>query len=598
MVMKVMRAGTKPILWIVVLAFVATIIFAWGMDFTRRPVEAGIIGEVNGTEISRDAYLTNYQYALQQQQQQGKEITDELSQQIRDQVFNQMVANILMNDIIREKHLQVTNTELAEHLRRFPPREVQQIQDFQTNGQFDYNKYLQAYQTADPSFWVQVEAITRPRVLQQKLYEYVTATSTMNDAEVRDLYQAAEEKVRVRYILAAAQSYRDSVAAIDSAAIVAYYNDHKDEFHHDERARLMSVSYVKAPSVDDSLEVRHDIEALAERARSGEDFAELARTYSDDGSAPNGGALGWFGKGQMVAPFEEAAFGLDSGQISDPVLTRFGYHIIKVTGRRGVGDSVQVNASHILMRINTSSMTLSDLRVKAEQFVDDARRVGFDSAAALQNLTVGRSGWIENNANARGLGAEPMVRDFAFTADIGTISDPLDLSKNYLVVQLESREPAGTTSLDEVRGTIQAKLMTDERVDYAYNVIQPVYNKVAGGMSMAEAAKEAGLSYDSTQAFGRYDQVARFGADPNFRGVAFSLTEEHPISKPTKVSIGAVIMQLQSRQPADMQKYADKRDSIMTAASGGKEQLIYNNWFSQLMQNADIKDYRYQMPGL
>ena len=91
MVMKVMRAGTKPILWIVVLAFVATIIFAWGMDFTRRPVEAGIIGEVNGTEISRDAYLTNYQYALQQQQQQGKEITDELSQQIRDQVFNQLI---------------------------------------------------------------------------------------------------------------------------------------------------------------------------------------------------------------------------------------------------------------------------------------------------------------------------------------------------------------------------------------------------------------------------------------------------------------------------------------------------------------------------
>lgn len=597
MVMKVMRAGTKPILWIVVLAFVATIIFAWGMDFTRRSVDKGIIGEVNGTPIKRDDYLANYQYALQQQQQQGKEVTDDLSQQLRDQVFNQMVANILMNDVVRKKHLQVTNAELAQHLRRFPPREVQQIQDFQTNGQFDYNKYLQAYQTPDPAFWVQVEALTRPRVLQQKVYEYVTSTSTMNDAEVRDLFQAAEEKVKVRYILASAERYRDSVGAIDSTTVLSYYNDHKSEFHHDERAQLLSVSLLKAPSVDDSLEISHDIAALADRARAGEDFAELARTYSDDGSAPNGGHLGWFGKGQMVPAFEQAAFALDSGQVSDPVLTQFGYHLIKSNGRRGIGDSLQVNASHILMRINTSSMTLSDLRVRAEQFVDDARRVGFDSAAVMHGLTVGHTGWFENKSNTRGIGSEPMVRDFAFTADVGTISDPLDLSKNYLMVKLAQREPAGTSTYDEVRSTIQAKLLNEKRINYAYNVIQPVYDKLTGGMSMSEAAQDAGLQFDSSQYFGRYDQVPRIGDDPNFRGVAFSLTAEKPMSEPTKIDVGAVIMQLIDRQPADMQQYADKRDSIMTAATNGKQQLIYNNWFTQLVNNADIKDYRYQMPG-
>ena len=90
---------------------------------------------------------------------------------------------------------------------------------------------------------------------------------------------------------------------------------------------------------------------MIERARGGEDFAELALTFSEDEGTPNG-SLGWFGRGRMVKAFDDVVFTMDSGDVSEPVLTQFGYHIIKVEGLRGVGDSSEVNASHILLRLN------------------------------------------------------------------------------------------------------------------------------------------------------------------------------------------------------------------------------------------------------
>ena len=121
MVMKAMRAGTKPLMWIVVAAFVGTIVFAWGMDFTRRPSARGIIGEVDGKELKTDEYLLRLQNAYQQRQQQGKEVSEDEARKLRDNTFDQMVNSTLLTEVLREKHLNVTNKEVAEHLKRFPP---------------------------------------------------------------------------------------------------------------------------------------------------------------------------------------------------------------------------------------------------------------------------------------------------------------------------------------------------------------------------------------------------------------------------------------------------------------------------------------------
>jgi peptidyl-prolyl cis-trans isomerase D len=117
MVMRVMRAGTKPILWIIVAAFVGTIIFAWGMDFTGQPGSRGVIGKVNGQELKLDEYSLLCQNTIEQQQKQKGDLKDEDLRKIRDDVFNQMVAGRILRAYVDNIGLNVTNGELAEHLR-------------------------------------------------------------------------------------------------------------------------------------------------------------------------------------------------------------------------------------------------------------------------------------------------------------------------------------------------------------------------------------------------------------------------------------------------------------------------------------------------
>ena len=595
MVMKAMRAGTKPLMWIVVAAFVGTIVFAWGMDFTRRPTARGIVGEVNGAELKMDEYLLRLQNAYQQRQQEG-EVTEEEARKLRDDTFNQMVNSYLMNQVVKEKNLRVTNQEVAEHLRRFPPREVQGVDVFMTDGRFDYNKYLQAYQNPDPQLWIQIEAIARPQVLQQKLFEYVISTARVSDNEVRELYSAATERVKVRYLTLGTGLFRDSIADIDSATTKAYYEAHADEFDHKERVLLRSVSFAKKPSREDSLEVRRELEAVAERIRGGQDFAELAREYSEDASANIGGDLGWFGKGQMVPDFEARAFALDSGQVSEPVATQHGYHIIKSYGRRGLGDSVQVKASHILMRIDISAATQADIRLQAEQFVEDVRNIGFDSASVQSKRNIASSGWYEKGSPT-GAGSDPLVSEFAFSSNPGAASEPFDNPRAYTVWYLDGREPAGRSSYAEAEPRIRSKLMAEARMKKSADALAPVYARVKAGQPLADAAAQLNQPMDSTDFFGRFDYAGRFSDDPNFRGAAFALTPEKPLSPVVLTEFGAVIMELIDRKSPDIQLFADKRDSITTATMDGKRQMVYNNWFMELRANADIRDYRYQMPG-
>jgi peptidyl-prolyl cis-trans isomerase D len=422
----------------------------------------------------------------------------------------------------------------------------------------------------------------------------VISTARVNDAEVRDLYEAATEKVKVRYLNLPASVYRDSVPAADSAAIKAYFQGHPEEFSHRRRVQLKAVAFKKIPSRADSAEVLTEMQALVERARGGEDFAELARSYSDDPSANNGGDLGWFGKGQMVPEFEQAAFKLDSGAISDPILTQYGYHIIQVNGRRGIGDSTQVKASHILMRIETSAVTESDLRVQAEQFAADARRIGFDTLVENMALSMTSTGWIEEGSE-RGVASDPIVRQFAFGNAQGDISDPIEDARAFTVYLIAESRPAGVAPFDDVKDQIQSELEQKARAERAYEALVPIRAQVASGTPLEDAAAEIGQSVDTTGYFGRYDMAGPFRDDPNFRGAAFGLTEEKPLSPVVETPFSSVLLELVDRQAADMQLFAEKRDSVRTAIMDGKRQMVYNKWFTQLRDNADIKDFRYQL---
>jgi len=329
----------------------------------------------------------------------------------------------------------------------------------------------------------------------------------------------------------------------------------------------------------------------------GDDFNELARTYSEEpGALQTGGDLGWFSHGRMVAPFDSAAFALEPDEVSEPVLTRFGYHLIKLHEKRERGDTLELHASHILLKLQVSGRTIGDLRTRADQFAEDARTMPWDSACALQGLTSRSATNIERGKNIGAFGVNMALEEFLFTAKTDAISPVISTDRFFGVCQLTERSPAGADPLEEIWGRVVRPYKMDLCADSARLAMEDIQGAMTNGKTFFEAAEEFGRTPTAPAPFGRYDQVPPFGLDPAFNGVTFSLTPENPFSPIFRARDRYCIVELIETTPADLEMYAEKRDSLFQAIRGGKENQVFQIWYDDLYSNAEVEDFRYQVP--
>ena len=390
-----MRSATfiKAMMIIVAVAFVGLMVFEWGADFSSRGFAAvgDNVGSVNGWDISVKQFEAEVQNELQQARAQGNEDPD--VSQVISQTWERVVTQTLFGQQIDKYGITVSDSEV-NHINRTQPAEwIQQQEFFQTDGTFDlakYNQFLDDPSTySDPrmkQFVLFAEENARSQLLSQKLETLIVGSVKVTDAEIEQAYIERNEKVRVSYVGFDVNAISDSLALVADAEVQAYYEAHRDEYQEDAAIRAAFVSLPKIATARDEAEAKAEIDRVFAEVRRGEDFAELARAYSDGPSGPRGGDLGFFGRGRMVKPFEDAAFALDAGEISEPVKTQFGWHVIKVEETRGAADSLEVHARHILVEVRPGRDTLDSLRVLAEEFAEIAEDVGFDSAVNQRDL--------------------------------------------------------------------------------------------------------------------------------------------------------------------------------------------------------------------
>jgi parvulin-like peptidyl-prolyl isomerase len=319
----------------------------------------------------------------------------------------------------------------------------------------------------------------------------------------------------------------------------------------------------------------------------------MAEDYSEDvGSAQDGGNLGWFGKGAMVEPFEQAAFALEAGEMSEPVKTQFGWHLIKVEDKRGEGEEQEVQASHILMKITASDETLALLKDEAEDFADRVRKSDLTELAEEESLSVSETGWFDQKGHIPGIGRNVQVDDFAFENDQGEISDLIETARGFYVFQVKEKRPAGISTLDEVQEVIRQKLTQIQADSLAYDKADKIHAEIMAGESLKDAAEQADATYANPEPFTANSPPQQVGRSPEFIGAAFALTEPNQLSSPVKTRQGSYIIQLESRTLVDDSLYAAVKDSISFVVLQKKQGEAYQDWFSQVKNNADIKDYR------
>lgn len=593
------RRFSKAFLYIVIAAFVGTIIFAWGADITSSKAQKGIVGEVNGQEIMWQTYeraIDNYFRQISQSTQ--RELTQEEILEIRNRAWSELVTNTIYDQLIDRLGLTLTDVELAEHLKIWPPSIVQQYEEFQNEqGGFDYQKYLESMQ--DPrfsQFWLQVEAYQRYELRTMKLQELAWLGARVTGEDVKQEFIDNNELIKVEYAVLFRDQVNNPEILNDTSEVLEYYNAHKDRYFRPAEAHLKYIELSKVPTVNDSLGVYEQAKSIYDEIIDGADFAQLATDLSEDVSAQSGGDLGWFGEGMMVDPFEEAVFALaDSGDVSEPVETEFGWHVIMKTGERETEGKKEIRASHILVKFKPSGQTISDLNNIAQMFYDLAQESGFAEAAKELQLEVQQSAGFVKGIYSGALGESPRTNDFAFSAQVGEISRIIEEPERFVIVQLDEVVPEGIPSFDKSYGRADVDLKQKKLSARVLAKAQEIHDLVASGGTMEDAAAQVGAEYHVSPMISRRDKTMKVGNDPNFLGTAFRLSLEEPLSKAIITSRGAAVVRLLERQAPNLELFTMEQDSLYQAMLGDFRQKEFQEWFAHLQEKNVVKDFRYEV---
>ncbi|MFH1569730.1 MAG: peptidyl-prolyl cis-trans isomerase [Gemmatimonadota bacterium] len=602
--MTELRRNTATIMWIVIIAFVALIVVEWGADFsgTRGGGSTDAVGVVNGQTIS----LRYFQEALRnaarlRQRDQDRDQQRDDGSLVRE-LWDQMVGEILLRQEIDRLGVDISDEELAFYTRTQPPPGVREIPAFQTEGEFDpvlYNQFLNDRRTyEDPNnkaFVMQVEGMQRTQLLNHRLQRLILEGVRVTPAEVREAYADRNERARVAYVVVAPAAVADDEVSATDAEIQAYYDGHRSEYEHPEQVRASYVVFPRLPSAADSVQAQEEIERVRKEILSGRDFAEAAGEVSEDeGSAANGGELGVFGRGRMVKAFEDAAFALEVGQVSEPVQTRFGWHLIKVEEKLTEAGEPKVRARHILLKYHASPETEDTLSAAAETFRVLAEERGLSDAAQAQGLEVRDTGYLQKGAVIPGLGqGTAWAVSLMFASPAGTVSRVGAVTSAYWVAQLAERREAGVLPLDEARARIERDVLNRQKEEVAGQRLEAVRAQVLAGQSLAAAAAAAGLDVRSPAPFARADMVPQVGRRNAFVAAAFS-TPVGELSPVVRQSGGAYLLQVLERTPADPASFEAAREGLEEQLLRRRQNEAVQTWFAQLYDRAQIEDNRYR----
>lgn len=340
---------------------------------------------------------------------------------------------------------------------------------------------------------------------------------------------------------------------------------------------------IRAPEEND--EARQQIEDIRNRITSGEaTFEEMARQFSQDGSSLRGGDLGWFGRGQMVEPFEDAAFGARTGQVVGPVKTQFGYHLIEVTGRAQSEVKITDYALDVRADIGTLNQIqeqLEDLRYFAEEQGD------FDGEAARLGLEVLQVQVEEDQQIIPGLGAGRTILNFLERSKQGAISEVIELNDQFIVAYVEGITPEGYRPFEEVRAELEPRAYIEKKKNLLTDRIRRAYEQVGfeglPGALGTEVQMASGVSYRTTI-------VAGLGNAPKFVGTVMGL-DQGQIS-PVVAGESAVFVARVTNVDEPPAITETQRQQIRQRLLQTQRAQVRSAWLQSLRDKAKIEDNR------
>jgi peptidyl-prolyl cis-trans isomerase D len=704
-IMTRMRDSMPVILFGLLIAFLVTIIFEWGMDYLGiRGGGADVVGKINGVKVKYKEFSEMVKAVSDNQKaQSGSEPDENALTEIREQVWQNLVTQHLVDAELRKMGITVTDQELVDWVRGENPPEDLRKNFTDSTGTFrrdvyeqflaNPNQFVRDPSGSDRDFgsrWLkQYETNLRLRRLQEKLQSVLLASVRVSEGELRQRFIDQSQHYTVLYALVdATQMVPDSAVTVSDADVRAYYNENPDLYRVEATRKLNYVLFLERPSASDSIGRQKDIEEASQKAHAGadflqlvytfsdkpdsgaffkhgelgpavekavfaadvgavvgpiqdndgyhllkvleqrngkdefvhashillpfgpsadtvavktlartivkeaeagKDFAALAREYSKDANtAPNGGDLGWFGKGRMTPEFEKAAFAARPGQVVGPIRSPFGIHIIKVLAR----DSRELKLAHIDLKILPSSQTKNDLYDRARDFAYNAREGEFVKEAQQLGFEVKETQVQQKSTVIAGVGMLPQAVRWAFDSKVGSVSDPYTVPNGSVVFEVMDAKDAGLRPFDEVKEQVRPLALRQKKLERAKAIAEELRQKLAAGDSLTKlTALNPAIHVQEIPQFTLGGSAPVVGRDPFFFGAVAGL-QPGQISPAVQNQRGAFLVQLLAVTPFDSAGYAAQRDGLKTRMLQEKRNRFISDWLASLKDKADIEDHR------
>jgi peptidyl-prolyl cis-trans isomerase D len=594
-----MRGIAPWIMVIVAVSFVGWMVFEVGMDVTGQ-TSGGIVDEValvNGRPIDFQTFSVAVRQTTEQQRQAGAPTPSNMTEQrqLEDQVLEQLIQEILLAEEYERRGITVSDEEIRQLLLNAPLPEIQNIEIFQTEGQFDLAKY-QRYLTsgADPGFALALEQRYRNELPRIKLMEQVTEDVYVSDAKLWRMFRDRADSATATVVAVVPQVAVDPAAVrITEEDIERYYRDHLDEFERPAQAFLSYVEISRRAAASDSAAALERAQSVRQEIVDGTEFELVAaRESADSGNRELGGDLGDVPWGSFVPPFEDAVRAMRPGQISQPVLTPFGYHVIRLEALSDSGFHVR----HILIPIELYGDHLEEVDRRADSLdvlaADQDDPTALDSVAAILGLQVGTAPPVYEGARlelGRYLLGDPSI--WAFDASSGQTSPVIEADWAYYVFRLDSLVPVGVPPLEEIQREVAIATQREVLLMAARDVADSIVGAARGGATLEQAAAPHGLTAQTVGPFSRVSPSPVLRDTPEAVGAAFGLAPG-AVGGPYESEMAFFIIEGVSVQRGDSATFLGQQEALraelIRQAREARAQLV----FSSLRQQADVVDRR------
>lgn len=602
--MKTMRSGhfIKWTLWIVVIAFVLTIFAVWGLDITGGGAgggpQASIVGSVDGVPITDRQYQDAIRLVTNQMRQQAgnRALNSWEIKQAENSAWENLIAERIQSKLIDELDIKVSDDELVNYLRANPPPQVQEYFT-DSEGRFDYQAYLAAFN--DPTTdWRAVEAWAMYVIPQLKLSNYVQSSVHVSEREIRERWEEDNIRVRVELLRLPVAVQDDPSNQPSEAEILEYYNENgAEEFRLEAYSTVETVSWQIKPTKEDTIDAFERVKFLLQELDRGESFEDLARVYSQDPSAENGGDLGFFGRGAMVPDFENPVFALETGEVSEPILTQFGVHLVRVDEKRVTEDGdEEVHARHILLKIEPSYATIDTLEASAQSFVRTAKSDGWEAAVAKAGVVASPPVDVRAVGPISDLGYVPDINDWAMENQSGAISRVFSDDRGFYVVHLLERHEESVEPLEAVRGRIEVLLKRRKAFAQERKRVEAARQQILSGRSFPEVAAEIGASYEETAPYTRSESVPGIGSGNVVTLTPFYM-EPGSVSDPLEYRDSIWLVRIVERSTFDEEQYRADRDALRLTILEEKANSYASRWYEEMRENLPIEDFRSRLSG-